>query len=301
MRVLLCAPTYFDVPETDIDNMYMDPVNRPNLFLAKAQHDALIKIYENLGLETWLIPPKKGLVDMTFTANCGLVIGKKIILSNFKPQRRRGEAKQFKEFFESLGYQIYILPEGLFFEGSGDAVSYKDKILCGFGFRTSKQALPYIERIAEKEVVPLELKHPGAGKKIFYHLDTAVLVMDELETLIAYRGAFTKESWRRLEKLCNLVLASYEDANNLALNAVVIPESEIKARYDKAVDSPANNALLAMAMFSEIRGVVVTSCLASEALRRQIENCHYLLLRVDLGEFLKSGGGAFCLTKILWI
>jgi len=282
MRVLLCAPTYFDVPETDIDNKHMDPKNRPNFLLAKAQHDALIQTYENLGLEVWLIPPRKGLVDMTFTANCGFAVGKKFVLSNYKPLRRREEAGHFKEFFESLGYQVFILPEGVFFEGGGDAVLYKDKILCGYGFRTSKDALPYLERFLEKEVVLLELIKPSRGDKNFYHFDTTIIVLEDIESFISYRGAFSRESWNRLESLGEVLPASYQDAANLALNAVVAPKREL------------NDSLRKL----DIRGSVVTSALASQPLIRTLQAMKYQPVLVNLSEFLKSGGGAFCLTKV---
>ena len=299
MKVLLCRPQYFDVPEFDPQNKHMNPNSRPDLALALKQHDELVQVYHQLGLDVYLIRPVHKLVDMTFTANLGFVCGNKILLSNFIPQRRRDESEYFASFLKKLGYIVYTLPQGIFFEGAGDAIPFGDKILCGYGFRTSPAALAYLEYIMEKEVVPLQLKYPGNGKRIFYHLDTAGIFMEDIQTAIVYPGALTKEALRRLEKVANIIPASYEDANNLALNAVVIPKTEIWGQFDKVTNDKAGTALMALGLWPELKGVVVTSGLASDALKRKIERCKYLPVTVELTEFLKSGGGAFCLTKIL--
>ena len=299
MKVLLCWSPYFDVTEFDPQNKHMDPNQRPDLARAFTQHCELVDVYNQLGLDVYMARPVPKLVDMVFTANLGLIVDKKVLLSNFTPARRREESEYFGSYLQKLGYLTYGLPQGIFFEGAGDAILFGDKILCGYGFRTSKTALSYIEHLMDREVVPLELRYPGEGKRIFYHLDTAGIFMEDIETAILYPGSLTKESLRRLEKVANIIPASYEDANNLALNAVVIPKTEIWGQFDKVTNERASIAHLALGMWPELRGVVVTSSLASEALKRKIEKCKYLPITVDLSEFLKSGGGAFCLTKIL--
>lgn len=287
----MCEPLYFDVPETDPDNLHMDPQNRPDRSKAVIEHHQLRCLYEALGIKIRLLPPPPGLVDITFTANLGLVIGKKVLISNFKPERRRGESRYYREFLEKLGYEIHTLPEGIFFEGAGDALLYRDKILCGYGFRTSKAAIPYVEKLAGKEVVPVQLLHPGDGKKILYHLDTACMVFEGPKALIIHREVLSPESLKRLENLATVFPASYEDAANLALNAVVVPRPELKPNFLKTLKMPSK--------WDIALGVVVTSDLASEALKYRIRRLGYWPVTMSLAEFLKSGGGAFCLTKIL--
>ena len=234
---------------------------------------------------------------MTFTANCGLVIGKKVILSNYKPVRRRGETAHFQKFFEIQGYQVYNLPKNLFFEGSGDAIPYKDKIICGYGFRTSRKTLDYIEKIMELETVPIGLVPQDAGRKNFYHFDTTTIVLEEKETFITYPLAFDGESLRRLEKLGSIEIASYKDAANLALNAVAIPRAEIN--ITKGLGGFAEYVNFFLINNQDYKGAVVTSSLVSAKLQSQIIRAKYMPVLIHLQEFLKSGGGAFCLTKIL--
>jgi N-dimethylarginine dimethylaminohydrolase len=299
MKVLLCRPQYFDVPEFDPQNKHMNPNVRPDLVRALKQHEKLADLYHHLGLDVYFARPVPKLVDMTFTANLGFISGRKVLLSNFTPARRREESEHFGSFLRKLGYLPYTMPQGIFFEGAGDAIPFKGKILCGYGFRTSPVALAYLAALMEKEVVPLELCDLGARKRILYHLDTAGIFMEDIETVIAYPGAFTRKSLKRLEKIANVIPASYADANNLALNAVVIPKTEIWGQFDKVPNNSASTALMALGLWPELRGVVVTSALASRELRDKIERCKYFPVTVELDEFLKSGGGAFCLTKIL--
>ncbi len=287
MKVLLCKPEYFDVTEFDRQNKHMDPRQRPNLGKALRSHEQLIEIYKLLGIEVLFIEPRPDLVDMTFSANCGLVFGKKVLLSNFRPDRRKLESLHYGKYFESQGYEVHTLPKDIYFEGAGDAIPYKNKILLGYGFRTDKEAIPYIERFTGREAVPLELKRPGKGKKILYHFDTTSIILEEIETFISCREAFAKNSFKLLEKLGNIFLAGYEDGYNLALNAVVIPKKEI-----------ASQSLIDCADYN-CNGAVITSNLASSELVKIIEKFNYCPILVDLREFLKSGGGAFCLTKIL--
>lgn len=287
----MCEPTYFDVLETDPVNLHMDPNRRPDREKAVAQHCRLQALYEALGVKVHLIPPRSGLVDMTFTANLGLVLGKRVLLSNFRPERRRDESRAHQEFLTRLGYEVTVLPQGIFFEGAGDAIPFRDKILCGYGFRTSKEALPYVERFVQREIVPLELVKPGKGKKICYHLDTAGIFLEEAGALLVYLDAFSKDAQKRLNLLGAVFPVSYENAAGLALNALVIPRKELAPDFVKT--------LKVSKKFRDALGVVITSDEASMLLERKIQQLGYIPVLTPLGEFLKAGGGAFCMTKII--
>lgn len=295
MRFLMCEPCHIAVLEScAYGNTHMDPGNPPDVQKALREWGTLLAKYEHCGVPIEFIQPAYGLPDMAFSANCGYTFTrngeKSIILSNFRPERRRGEKKRYRKYFEEKRYRIFDLPDDIFFEGAGDAIPFDDSILVGYGFRTSKEALPHIQRITGKTIIPLELKHPGNGKKIFYHLDTAILVCNRHDTVaIAYPGAFTPASYERLKseikKRGHLVEASYEDAAGLALNAVVIHRNDMK--------NPEN------VLRAGVRGVVITADTATEDLINKITACEYAVCTTTLSEFIKSGGGAFCLTKIL--
>ncbi len=298
MRVLKCLPTFFDVLEKDKHgNTHMDPLNRPDKALALEQHEKLFSLDDWFGITVESIDPVPRLVDMTFTANCGVMFEKGgehcVLLSNFRPQRRRGEQIHYERFFTERGYRVKKLPRGVFFEGAGDALPLtNDTLLVGFGFRTSREAIPHISAITGKRVVALELKRPEKGEDILYHLDTAMTVFTgERPSVVIYPGAFTEEAYMTLllEIMKHegvLYEASYEDAINLALNAIVIPIAEI----------PLSRRTL---LPKKCRGVVITADTASEELIEIFRKIGYHTVVTPLSEFIKSGGGAFCLTKIL--
>ena len=58
-------------------------------------------------------------------------------------------------------------------EGEGDLLVAGDVLLAGTGFRTDPRAHAEAERVLGLPVVPLELVDPR-----FYHLDTAIVVLD---------------------------------------------------------------------------------------------------------------------------
>ncbi|MBI4121249.1 MAG: hypothetical protein HY457_03270 [Parcubacteria group bacterium] len=308
MRLLFCSPDYFDVPEIDEDNRHMDPERPPFLDLAMKQHRRLVSLCSALlGRCQESIRPRSGLVDMTFTRNGYFPYGpNEAILARFKPLRRRAESAHYRDFLLGYrltrGYHVYELPEGVFFEGGGDAALYKDKIICGYGMRTSREALPHIERITGMEVVPVELVRPPGRELAFYHRDTMSIFLEDAETAIVYPEATTLDSLRRLATFCTVIRASRADAENMALNAIVIPRRDLclEGYYPPGgpeVDEEVRKLRLAFKRTPTLRGAIIISDTASEALLTILERLRYYPITLPLSEFLKSGAGPYCLSN----
>ncbi|MBI3671238.1 hypothetical protein HY249_00385, partial [Candidatus Azambacteria bacterium] len=159
MKITMCPPKYFGV-NYEI-NPWMSVKNQPDKTLAQKQWNDVKNIFENLGIKVDVIEAKDGLPDMVFTANAGLPVDDKFILSNFTHPERVGEIKHFKDFF-SKKFQIIELPENVKFEGQGDAFFAEDKLFLGSGFRSSKSAKEEIKKHlpAGIKVVQLELINP---------------------------------------------------------------------------------------------------------------------------------------------
>ncbi len=279
--------------------MHMNPLDKPDKKLAMEQWEKLAALYASFGIALVYIEPVQGLPDMTFAANCGLTFITKngepaIILSNFRPERRRREKEHYRDYFKKvLKYRVFELPDEIFFEGAGDAIPFGEIILVGYGFRTSAGALPLISQITGKTVVPLALLlKPGPDKKTLYHLDTTMIACNKNDRLlITYPGAFTEPSFSVLreqvtKQVGQLFPASYEDAANLALNGVVIPRQAMTPMASERLEEG-------------MRGAIVTADTASKELLATIRACEYEPHVTPLSEFIKSGGGAFCLIKIL--
>src|SRR5581483_7503490 len=115
--VLMCPPIFFDI-EYEI-NPWMDLKNQVNPKQAAKQWKSIYDTYtQKLGWDVELIDPIKGLPDMVFTANGGLVLDGRVILPKFLPKVRQPETPHFKTWFESAGYPHIYMPKYVF-EGQG--------------------------------------------------------------------------------------------------------------------------------------------------------------------------------------
>jgi N-dimethylarginine dimethylaminohydrolase len=135
-----------------------------------------------------------------------------------------------------------------------------DRILAGTGFRSASNSHEEVAEIYGREVVTLNLINPS-----FYHLDTAIAVLDD--TNIAYlESAFDDESLAKLRALYpDAILATEHDAAVLGLNS-----------------------------YSDGYNVVIAS--RATDFERQLRERGYNPIGVDLSELLLGGGGVKCCT-----
>ena len=135
VRFLMCPPDQFDVDY--VINPWMEGnIHKPSRETAGNQWQALYKLL-NEKAEVEKIAPQRGLPDMVFTANAGLAIGRKFVLSRFLHPERQGEEGHFKKWFSKSGFEVFELPPDLPFEGAGDALLDREGacLWAGYGFR----------------------------------------------------------------------------------------------------------------------------------------------------------------------
>ena len=203
--VLMCRPDHFGI-EYEI-NPWMHVAVKVDHELATAQWDALYRTYVDLGVEIELAAPVAGLPDMVFTANAAVLWDNRAVLSNFHHPERQGEEVHWRRELERLGFDVHELPRSLSFEGAGDALFVGDRLFCGYGFRTDREAHHPVARILEVDVVSLELVDPR-----FYHLDTCFCPLDATNVLAA-PDAFAPASMRLIRELVpNLIEVPVEVA-----------------------------------------------------------------------------------------
>jgi N-dimethylarginine dimethylaminohydrolase len=239
----------------------MDRKKGANRERAIAQWEALYATLTGpVGAAVELLDPVAGLPDMVFTANAGLIAGKRFIPSRFRHSVRSGEEPYFHRWFESHGYEVLPLPEGCIFEGAGDALACGETLFAGYHFRSHVSSHRELSRLLNTRVLSLELSDPR-----FYHLDTCFCPLGP-DSAIYYPDAFDRYAQRVLTAGVNRpVLAEQPDAARFGCNAVVV---------DRHV-------------------VLNTGC---ADLKQRLEEGGYKVHEVDLSEFLKSGGAAKCLT-----
>ncbi|MFB8776677.1 dimethylargininase [Streptomyces broussonetiae] len=256
-RFLVCEPRHFAVQYAI--NPWMHPEVRVDVGLAREQWHALVRAYRAHGHTVDTVEPVAGLPDMVFAANSAVVLDGRVFGSLFHAPERRPESLHYDTWFKTAGYDVYR-PENIC-EGEGDLVPAGRYLLAGTGFRTTVAAHREVQEFFGVPVIGLTLVDP-----YFYHLDTALFVLDE-DTVAYYPDAFSPGSREVLARLYpDAVLATREDAMAFGLNSV-----------------------------SDGRHVFIAP--EATALAGQLEQRGYVPVPVDLSEFHKAGGGIKCCTQ----
>ena len=102
-RILMCPPDYFAI-EYEI-NPWMNVRVGSDATRARQQWTDLRQTLEGLGVSVDLIEPVRGLPDLVFTANAGLVFRDLFIGSRFRYGVRQGEAPHFESWARSRGFR----------------------------------------------------------------------------------------------------------------------------------------------------------------------------------------------------
>lgn len=261
-RYLMCSPRHFEV--TYAINPWMNTSVPVDVERAQFQWEVLRNTYLSLGHQVDLIDPLVGQPDMVFAANGGLVVAGRAYGAKFRFPERGAEGMAYSEWLRDSGVSVADPTETN--EGEGDFLTLRSMILAGTGFRTSLAAHIEAAHVLDRPVVSLELVDPR-----FYHLDTAIAVLDDghgnAPADIAYfPEAFSRHSRRTLRDLFpDAIICSEKDACVLGLNAV-----------------------------SDGHHVILPS--AAVGFAEQLRGRGYAPVPVDLSEFLKSGGSVKCCT-----
>jgi N-dimethylarginine dimethylaminohydrolase len=208
---VMTRPAFFDVKYAI--NPWMDTTAVVDVDRANSQWERLRDTYRELGHRVDVVEPVVGLPDMVFAANAGLIVNGAAIVARFKHAEREGESAAYAEWMTRHGYPPVITH--YVNEGQGDLLVAGELILAGTGFRTDPRAHREVAEITGMPVLTLELIDPR-----FYHLDTALTVLDDT-TIGYYPPAFSEASRLRLQELFpDAITVGTADAYVLGLNAV---------------------------------------------------------------------------------
>ncbi len=261
-RILMCAPHHYKVDY--VINPWMEGnIHRAAPDRALQQWQQLQQVLQNYA-QVDLVAPQPGWPDMVFTANAGLVLGQKVVLSRFFHPERQGEEPHFQQWFTDQGYAVHLLPNSLPWEGAGDALIDQSGgwLWAGYGFRSELDAHPYLAEWLDVEVLSLRL-----ADRRFYHLDTCFCPLTD-GYLLYYPPALDTYSNRLIELRVpptKRIAIDEADAVNFACNAVNIDQI-----------------------------IVVNK--ASDQLQKILVDRGFTVIETPLTEFLKAGGAAKCLT-----
>ncbi len=270
--LLLTDPAHFEVsyainPWMQPGAWAADPSGHKNA--ARRSFKALAKTLAEAGARLEIMPGVAGLPDMVFPANAALVLDRRAIVARFRYPERQGEERHFLDYFQGLAHQglldeIAQFPAGCFQEGAGDCIwdMSRGRFWAGYGQRSVHEAAGETAAFFGQPVTPLELISPR-----FYHLDVCFCPLSGGEILY-YPRAFSPAALTAIRDAAgpdDLIAATDEDATRFNVNAVNIGKTLVMAS-------------------------------AGPNLVARLAERGYTVMDVDLGPFIMSGGGAYCMT-----
>lgn len=266
-RYLMCRPDHFTVSYSI--NPWMEPSRPTNTETALRQWQTLYDTYIALGHEVELIDPVPGLPDMVYTANGGFLIEGVAYGPKFRFPERAPEAAHFNAWFAANGFDLAEAVEVN--EGEGDFLLVGDTILAGTGFRSTGDSHREVGEVFGREVVSLMLTDPR-----FYHLDTAIAVLDPVQG--ADRGGSAGAN-----------IAYLPQAFDAASQAI------LAERYPDAIRvSEADGDVFGLNSASDGLNVLISP--RATGFEAQLRERGYNPILIDLSELLLGGGGIKCCT-----
>jgi N-dimethylarginine dimethylaminohydrolase len=254
----LTRPTHFRIEYTI--NHWMDKSNQVESDKAETQWNALLENYQSLGAKVEVFESVDGWPDQVFTGDSIFLYGRQAIAGRFRYAERSGEVHPMIERFEKRGYTVHQVPDGLFFEGNGEAIAWDGRILAGYGMRSDRKALDFLAKTLGVEVIPFRVLPPH------FHVDTIVCPLRK--NLLAYvPSGMDEESRQRIENLgVDLIAIDQDEAQELACNSMSLGED------------------------------VIISTHSAPKFHKELKKAGFKIISLNLSEFSKSGGGAKCLT-----
>lgn len=258
-EVFVCPPTHVEL--TYEINPWMDTSAPFSRELAIEQWEGLIAAYREVDADSvHVCPPKARLPELCFFGDSVFLCEGKALFGQFRHPERADEQPYVQGYLTGRGFQGREVPAGVVFEGAGETVMWRDKILFGFGKRSDEVARHFLRQTFGKDTIDLEMEHEE-----YYHLDTAFLPISD-DLIAYYPGAFGPIDRATIESFdCETIQISEADAKLFACNAVVW------------------------------RGVVFGTK-GPIALWDELRQRGYDVRELEISEFLKLGGGIKCLT-----
>jgi N-dimethylarginine dimethylaminohydrolase len=262
-RYLVCPPNHFGVLYEI--NPWMHKEIRVDVDRAHGQWHDMVANLKAAGAEIEEMPPVAGLPDLVFTANAGLVDGSRFVVSRFRHQERRGEAKHDADWFAARGSEVLEIraDPSICFEGAGDALPFGRSLLAGYRFRSDFTAHSLLASMLSIPVLSVELVDAR-----FYHVDLTFCPLDSRRAIV------NPHAWDRYGR---------------TVVERLVPEPLVP-KLDKALSFCANSVVVG-------QNIVMPSC--PPRVGRILEGWGFNVCESPVTEFMKAGGGVRCLTLSL--
>jgi len=255
---VMCPPEWYGVDYV-LNPWMAGNVHRSCRDLAFAQWKGFHNVLRGVA-DVRLLHPEPGCPDMVYIGHAALVHHGVAAISSFHPMERRAESTYIRRWLASQGFLLWETPRETAFEGEGD-LCFNDSgtaLWAAHGVRTCKASHRHVADAWHVPVTSLHLVDPR-----FYHLDTCFTPLSG-GYLLYYPGAFDAASLASIERAfpaAKRIAVSEADATRMACSAL---------NLDRTVFT------------GEI----------SRELAGRLFDTGFDVVQLELGEFMKGGGGA---------
>lgn len=257
-----------------------DPVawhytGRPDLSIAQAEHDGLVRLLREGGVEVlYHDTHQPEHADAIFAFDPALVTDKGAIMLSMGKSLRRGEEAAMARRFEELGIPILYTLHGEARAEGGDLLWLDhDTLAVGQGFRTNAEGLRQLREALEPigvRVIPVDLPY-YTGPEACLHLLSLISLVDE-KLAVVYPSLMAVSFWQELRRR--------------DIQTIVVPDEEFGS------------------MAPNVLALAPRKCLMLEGnprTRRMLEEAGCEVATYKGNEIsLKAEGGPTCLTRPLW-
>jgi N-dimethylarginine dimethylaminohydrolase len=261
-KALLSRPAYLRItPTNEISKKWLG--TSLDLNKVEAEHRALVKAYEDNGVQVVFLDADPKLPYTVFSRDFGGCIREGYILGKFREPIRYGEQESYKARMEALGVPLVTEVKEGFFEG-GDFFFLDDTTLAiGMIARSNAGGVEEIRRA----LTPLGYTVIGVPSKPQYlHLDMCFNLVSE-NLAVAYPPALPEEFLAEIKRR----------------DIEIIPGNE------EAIFAHGYN-------LQTLGGGRVISLRQNTALNEALDKRGFQVIEVDITEILKTGGGPHCMT-----
>lgn len=248
---------------------------RPDLALARQEHDALVALLREAGAEVITHDePQPDHADAIFVFDPALLTDQGAIMLSMGKAQRRGEEAALARRLEELGVPVLYTLQGEARAEGGDLLWLDHETLAvGQGFRTNAEGLRQLREVLAGigvTVIPVELPY-YTGPESCLHLLSLISIVDE-HVAVVYPPLLSVPFWQELQR------------RNFRL--IEVPDAEF------ATMGP-NVLALAPGQCLMLEGNPITRQLLEAA------GCEVMTYRGNEIS-LKAEGGPTCLTRPIW-
>ncbi len=246
--------------------------SRPDLEIARREHDALVQILRDAGAQVlYHDEPQPAQADAIYVFDPAIVTDRGAIVLSMGKDLRRGEEAPMARRLEALGVPVLYTLHGEARAEGGDLLWVDHETLAvGLGFRTNAQALGQLRKALDGlgvTVIPVDLPY-HTGPEACLHLLSLISIVDH-NLAVVYPPLLSVPFWQFLQ--------------DRGFRVVEVPEQEF-------VTMAPNVLALAPGQCLMLEGNPITQG------RLEAAGC---TVRTYRGQeiSLKAEGGATCLTR----